>query len=169
MRIPFPEFLKGVHDVFPDARTQVIAPASYVHVFDADFLKEEFWPVWQSIVFAVNSKVANQPLQNNARRGICDEITARFKAECAMSTRQLYGDEDVGPGVLEATVMIPAGYELNRVPGFGAHRTAILAVTQDGANWQPIFVEPQLSYAHFKTTALPVALDSRVHLVECWV
>ena len=155
MKIPFPEFLKGVHDVFPDARTQLVAPASYVHVFDAEFLKEEFWPVWQSIVFTVNSKVVNQPLQNNARRGICDEITARFKAECAMSTRQLYGDEDVGPGVLEATV--------------GAHRTAILAVTEDGANWQPLFVEPQLSYAYFKTTALPVALDSRVHLVECWV
>jgi len=169
MKIPFPEFLKGVHDVFPDARTQVIAPSSYVHVFDEDFIKEEFWPVWSAIVREVNSKVANRPLENNARRGICDEITARFKAECAMSTRQLYNDEDVGPGILEATVMIPQGVEINRVRGFGAHRTAILATTRDGANWQPLFAEPQLSYAYFKTTPLPAAFDSGINLVECWM
>ena len=169
MKVPFQEFLQRVKAVFPDAQTQTIATAPYVHVFNADFLKEEFWPVWQSIVREVNSKVINRPLENNARRGICDEITARFKAECALSTRQLYGDDDVGPGILEASVLIPADYELNRVPGYGAHRTAIMAVTDDGQTWQPLFIEPQLSYAFFKTTPLPVAADSRLHLVECWV
>jgi len=169
MKIPFPEFLKGVTDSFPGARTQLLPTAPYVHVFDAEFLQEDFWPTWCEIVREVNAKVVNRPLENNAVRGICDEITARFKSECAMSSRQTYGDENVGPGMLEASILIPQGYELNHVPGFGAHRTAIVAVTSDGVNWHPVFVEPQLSYAQFKTTPLPDAAAAGVALVECWV
>ena len=169
MKIPFPEFLKGVTDSFPGARTQLLPTAPYVHVFDAEFLQEDFWPTWLQIVREVNAKVVNRPLENNAVRGICDEITARFKSECAMSSRQTYGDENVGPGMLEASILIPQGYELNHVPGFGAHRTAIVAVTSDGTNWHPVFVEPQLGYAQYKTTPLPDAAVAGVALVECWV
>ena len=169
MKIPFPEFLKGVTDSFPGARTQLLPTAPYVHCFNADFLQEYFWPTWCEIVREVNAKVVNRPLENNAVRGICDEITARFKSECAMSSRQTYGDENVGPGMLEASLFIPQGYELNHVPGFGAHRTAIVAVTSDGTNWHPVFVEPQVGYAQFKTTPLPDAAAAGVALVECWV
>jgi hypothetical protein len=158
-----------VSEIYPEARTQTLPTAPYVHVFDAEFLQEDFWPTWCEIVREVNAKVANRPLENNAKRGICDEITARFKSECAMSSRQTYGDSDVGPGMLEASLFIPHGYSLNHVPGFGAHRTAIVAVTSDGANWHPVFVEPQLGYAQFKTTSLPDAAAAGVSLVECWV
>ena len=169
MKIPFPEFLKGVTDSFPGARTQLLPTAPYVHCFDAEFLQEDFWPTWCEIVRETNAKVVNRPLENNAARGICDEITARFKSECAMSSRQTYGDENVGPGMLEASLFIPQGYSLNHVPGFGAHRTAIVAVTSDGVNWHPVFVEPQLPYAQYKTTPLPDAAAAGVALVECWV
>jgi len=86
-----------------------------------------------------------------------------------MSSRQTYGDENVGPGMLEASILIPAGYSLNHVPGFGAHRTAIVAVTSDGTNWHPFFVEPQLGYALYKTTPLTDAAAAGIALVECWV
>ena len=169
MKIPWPEFLRGVSEIYPEARTQLLPTAPYVHVFDAEFLQEDFWPTWLQIVREVNAKVANRPLENNAVRGICDEITARFKSECAMSSRQTYGDDNVGPGMLEASILIPVGYSLNHVPGFGAHRTAIVALTSDGTNWHPVFVEPQLGYAQFKTTPLTDAALAGVVVVECWV
>ena len=67
------------------------------------------------------------------------------------------------------SIFIPAGYELNHVPGWGAHRTAIVALTSDGVNWHPVFVEPQLGYAQFKTTPLTDAALAGVVVVECWV
>ena len=51
----------------------------------------------------------------------------------------------------------------------GAHRTAILAVTKDGQTWNPVFVEPQLSYAQFQTTTLDDAIARGVLLVERWL
>lgn len=169
MKIPFHEFIKGITAVFPETQTQILPISAYVHVFDETQIQEEIWPVWCEIKAEVNRKVRNRPLENNATRGICDEITGRFKSELTMSSRQTHGDEDVGPGMVEASLLIPDKYSLNHVPGFGGHRTAIVAVTRDGLSWRPVFVEPQLRYANYKTTALPDALAAGVMLVECWV
>lgn len=169
VKIPFHEFTKAVTGAFPNARVQIMPIAPYVHVFDSEFVAHEFWPVWREIVIQINEKVKNRPLENNAERGICDEINTRFVAECALSTRQTYGDEDVGPGVLAASLIIPHGYNLNAVPGFGGHRTAIMAMTSDGKTWAPHFIEPQLKHGHFQTTRLPDACLAGVGLVECFV
>lgn len=169
MKIPFAELTSRIRDVYPDMKFQDVATAPYVHVFDAGFFQEEFWPVWSAIVKEINRAVPNRPLENNARRGLCDEVTKRFAAELCLSTRQRYGDEDVGPGVREVSVLIPDQYALNMVPGLGWHRTAIVAITTDGVAWRPLFVEPQLNYAQYQTTTLDDAAVAGVIGHECWI
>lgn len=170
MTIPFPEFTSVIQAYFPKCHIQEIMPAANVHVFDPEFLQEEFWPVWCETKRAVNNTYANKPLENNAKRGICDEINKDFIVQLTKSTRQKYGDEDVAPGVLESSVMIPDGYALNLVPGYGAHRTAIIALkTDDSAGWQPFFVEAQLNYAQYEITPLADAVVAGVDVRECWL
>ena len=98
---------------------------------------------------------------------MCSSDLKRFIAELTFSTRIKYGDEDVAPGALEASILIQEE-PLNFVAD-GAHRTSILAVTKDGQTWNPDFVEPQLSYAQYQTTTLDDALARGVVLVERWL
>ena len=167
VKIPWLEFQQRISALAPSCSIQFLAPAPYVHVFDAQWLQEDFWPIWCEIKRELNEAVPSRPMKNNARRGICDEITKRFIAELTLSTRIKYGDEDVAPGALEASIMI---YDepVNLVSD-GAHRTSILAVTNDGQTWNPVFVEPQLSYAQFQTTTLDDAIARGVLLVERWL
>ena len=168
--IPFPEFSAVIQAHFPTCHIQEVMACADVHVFDPKVLQEEVWPVWCQIVKAINDQVPNAPLRNNSVRGICDEIVSRFVAELSLSTRQRYGDEDVGPGVRAVTVLIPAGYSLNMVPGYGAHRTTIMALkTDDTAGWQPYFVEPQLTYAQYQITPLADAVLAGVDARESWI
>jgi hypothetical protein len=167
MKIPFLEFQMRVAKIFPDAKAQDIAPAPYVHVFDAEWLQEGFWPVWGEVKRELNNAIPARPMANNARRGICDEITKRFISELTLSTRIRYIDEDVAPGVLDATVRI-TGEPLNRVSD-GWHRCAIVATTKDGVKWTPVFVEPQLDYANYQTTDLLDAAGAGVQLHEHFI
>jgi len=167
VKIPWLEFQQRIAALAPDCKAQILAPAPYVHVFDAKWLQEDFWPIWCEIKRELNEAVSSRPLENNARRGICDEITKRFIAELTLSTRIKYADEDVAPGAQEVSVII-YNEPLNFVSD-GAHRTAILAVTKDGQTWNPVFVEPQISYAQYQTTTLDDALARGVLLVERWL
>jgi hypothetical protein len=167
MKIPFLEFQMRVAQIFPDAKAQDIAPAPYVHVFDSNWLQEDFWPVWCEVKRELNNAIPARPMANNARRGICDEITKRFVAELTLSTRIRYVDEDVAPGILDATVRI-TGEPLNRVSD-GWHRCAIAALTTNGVDWFPAFVEPQLAYDQYKTTDLLDAAGLGVQLHEHFV
>ena len=167
VKIPWLEFQQRIAALAPDCKAQILAPAPYVHVFDAKWLQEDFWPVWCGVKRELNEAVPVRPMENNSRRGICDEITKRFIAELTLSTRIKYGDEDVAPGALEASILIQEE-PLNFV-SCGAHRTAILAITKDGQTWNPAFVEPQLFYAQFQTTTLDDALARGVLLVERWL
>ena len=170
MTIPFPEFTSVIKAYFPECHTQEIMPAAKVHVFDEEDLQEQFWPVWDKIKRAVNEAYKNRPLENSAIRGICDEINKDFIVQLTKSTRQKYGNEDVAPGVLETSVIIPADYALNHVPGYGAHRTAIFAIkTKDSVGWQPKFGESQLTYAQFQLTNLDDAVVAGVDARECWL
>jgi hypothetical protein len=169
MKIPFSEFSNVISAYLPDCRMQDIPTAPYVHVFDERFLQEEFWPAWSGIVKEINRKLPSRPLQNSAARGLCDEVTKRLLAEACLSSRQTYGDEDVGPGMREVSVLIPDGYSLNMVPGYGWHRTVIVAVTKNGTDWRPLFIEPQLEYANYQTTTLDDAASAGVTARECWV
>ena len=167
VKIPWLEFQQRISALAPSCSIQFLAPAPYVHVFDAQWLQEDFWPVWCETKRELNQTVPARPLENNARRGICDEITKRFIAELTLSTRIKYADEDVAPGAQEVSVII-YNEPLNFVSD-GAHRTAILAVTKDGQTWNPVFVEPQISYAQYQTTTLDDALARGVLLVERWL
>ena len=166
--IPFIEFAQRIAQVYPDVRGQVIAPAPRVHVFDEAWFRDTFWIYFGDVKREINSKLPTKPLQNNARRGICDELTKRLIAELTLCTRVAHNDEDVGPGAVEATVDIAPGAMLNRVPS-GLHRCAIVALTKDHVVWRPVFIEPQLDYANFETTDLLDAAGHGHQLVEHWV
>lgn len=167
MKIPFLEFQMRVAQIFPDAKAQDIAPAPYVHVYDERWLQEEFWPYFCEVKRVLNERIKARPMKNNARRGICDEINKRMICELTLATRIRYEDEDVGPGAVESTVRITDA-PLNLVPD-GWHRCAIAAVTKDGVNWRPVFIESQLSYAQYQTTDLLDAAGFGVQLHEHFV
>ena len=168
VKIPFIEQIAAVQSIAPGAIVQEIAPAPYVFVFDSRWLQETFWPYWGDVKRELDAAISARPMTNNARRGSCDEITKRFVAELTLSCRIANGDDDVAPGVLEATVSIPQGYTLNRVRD-GWHRAALLCVTDNQKDFRLVFVEPQLGYAQFQTTYLDDAIARGVVLRECWL
>ena len=165
--IPFIEFQLRIAQVFPDARGQDIAPAPHVHIFDETWFQETFWPYLGAVKREINAKVSVRPLQNNVRRGICDEINKRMLAELTLCTRTAHDDADVAPGAVEATVLI--GTEpLNLVPT-GWHRCAIVGLPKDHVSWRPVFVESQLDYANYQTTDLLDAAGRGVVLRESFL
>lgn len=166
--ISFAKFQAMVWDVYPDAQGQIYPIAPDVHIFDEDWFQNEFWPKWTETVRAINEQLKNEPLQNNAQRGLCDEINKRLVVELTQATRQTHGNANVGPGVFEATVVIPAGYALNLVPA-GVHRAAIIGLTKDGKTVKLKFGESQLKYAQYQVTPLSIAKSAGVELPEFWV
>ena len=166
MKIPFLEFQSRVAGVFPDAHGQAIAPAPYVHVFDETWLQETFWPHWCAVKRAIDEQLPARPMTNSGQRGICDEINKRLIAELILSCRIANADANIAPGALEASVLIVGG--LNRVAS-GAHRCAIAAVTKNGTEWRPVFIESQLSYADYETTDMLDAAGRGTVLCEHWM
>lgn len=175
MHIPFADFEARVRQTYPQVKQQIVPTSVRVHIYDARWLQEEFWPVWDGIVRAINEQIPGRLLENNKVIGICDEITARFKAELVLSTRRAHPKEDVGSSLREASVMISTDASLNRVDGFCFHRTTILGVTgnpirlETQSDWQIVFAEPQLTYALFQTTPIDDAPAAGVALLEHWL
>lgn len=168
MKIPWLEFQVGLATQAPDLRLQEIAPAPYVHVYDEDALREEFWPVWGEIRKEIDRKIPVRPMTNNSRRRICEAINKRLVSELLLAVIQAYNDDDVSLGGAETSVQIPPGYMLNRVAD-GWHRTLILALTRNQKTWRPVFVESQLYYADYQTTDVGDAVAAGTRLVECWM
>lgn len=167
MKITWLEFQLGLAIIAPDCRLQDLATAPVVHVYDEAWLRDEFWPYWGDVKRTLNT-LPEQPLTNNSLRRNCEEINKRFVAELILSTRRLYGDEDVGAAALESSVLIPNGVSLCGVRD-GAHRNAILAVTKNGQPHRYVFVESQLNYSNYETCNVADALARGVSLRECWL
>jgi len=169
LTIPYAEFQLRVSMAAPDCIQQKMPTAAYVHVFNRAWFREQFWPYWDNVKKALNAQLLNKPETNNAKRGTCDEITKMFVAHLILATRQLHGDEDVGVAALESSILIPDGFSLNMVHGFGGHRTIVVGLTDDGENYEVEFAEPQLTYAQYKTTPVENAVAAGVVYAERWV
>jgi hypothetical protein len=176
MKIPFTEFQATVGKLAaPDSGKQVMPTAPYVHVFDMNWLRDEFWPVWDEIRHAYKYAQGNQKsvLENSVKRGNCDEITKRFVSYLIESVRELYDQEDVGTGAFETSVELFGpdftGVTLNKVSGPGGHRTVIVAGKISETAWQPIFVEPQLTYSQYEETTVCDAIDRGIVIRDYFV
>jgi len=156
--------------VAPSCVLQSLACAPNVHVYDYEWFRDKFWPKWSEYVRAVNAQIEEKPLLNSPVRGICDEITKEFATKLIQATRRARKDQDVGAGVKETSIIIPADYVLNRIPGYGPHRNALVWVTKDGGKTHKrLFVEPQLSYANYEDKELEIALRDGVVLCDAWL
>lgn len=113
-----------------------------VFVFDDQWIEDEFNPFWGEYLFTYRSE-RNQPLENNEKRGICDEITERCGSHFSEATRKLMGDVDCRSGAPFIRIRIPDGYALNRVPGPGGHEAILLVTTKDGKTFTLWIYEPQ--------------------------
>lgn len=97
-----------------------------IFVFEDAWIEEVFNPFWWEYMTIYRSQ-RNEPLENNAKRGICDEITERCGSHFSEATRKLMGDVDCRAGAMFARISIPAGTSINNVPGPGGHQNLILA------------------------------------------
>lgn len=135
-----------------------------VFVFDDSWIEEEFNPFWWEYLAAYRSQ-QNQPLENNARRGTCDEIAERCRSHFAEAARKFNGDVDCAAGAYFARIMLPAGGGLNNVPGPGGHEMIILATTKDQKTFKLHAYEAQ----NRLRTPLADAVAAGVVVRACWV
>jgi hypothetical protein len=169
VNIPYIEFTSTIQAVAGRLVTMpTMQPAPMVHVFDLDWLRNDFVPVWTRIKWEYKTQ-QNEPLENNVRRRTCDEIAKRCLSYLIESARKTNGDADIGAGGLEANVMLPAGYELNRVSGPGGHRTLLLAVTEDHKAWFPLCFEQQLTTQNYVDTPFETAVGAGVDLWDVFL
>lgn len=101
-----------------------------VFVFEDAWVEEVFNPFWWAYVTKYREE-RNQPLENNGRRGICDEITEHCVTHFNVAVRKLMGDADCRAGAIPTRVFLPAGCALNNVPGPGGHELIVLATTKN--------------------------------------
>lgn len=168
MKISMAEFEQGVIEASQHNPTLPSMKAALeVHVFNIFWLRNVFWPVWDSIKWEYKSQ-QNQPLENNAVRGTCDEIAKRCVSYLIEASRKLHGDSAVGAGVFEANVLL-LEKGLNGVMGPGGHRTVIVAVTENDETWYPLFVEQQLTRANYVDKTVKDACVDCVLLMDLFV
>ena len=101
-----------------------------VFVFDDASLDEEFTPFWLEYL-KVYRKQHNQPLQNNVRRGICDEITMRCVSLFKESARMKLNDVEATAAAFQTRGDIPGGLVLNNVEGPVTHEFILVATTKN--------------------------------------
>jgi hypothetical protein len=92
-----------------------------VFIFEEEWLDDTFNPFWWDYVVRYREE-RNQPLENSAVRGTCDEISEHCGIQFATAMRKLVGDVDCRAGALYTKITIPGGYVLNDVPGPGGHQ-----------------------------------------------
>lgn len=170
MKINYHEFVGRIETVCGGLRgaKPVLIPSAEVNILNLDWLRNEFFPVWIKYKFAYAAQ-QNKPLENNVKRGICDEIAGRCKTLLIEASRKEMGDDPTAGAVAEINLMIPAGYSLNHVPGYGGHRTLLLGVTTDNKDWFPLFFEQQLTYENYQDTSLDDAVSNNVVLYDFWL
>lgn len=97
-----------------------------VFVFEDEWLDDEFTPFWLKYLDRYRDE-HNLPLENNAERGICDEITERCGSLFSESARKKMGNVDCRAGAMFTRISLPPGMSLNRVPGPGGHELLVVA------------------------------------------
>lgn len=135
-----------------------------IFVFDDAWIDDEFNPFWWEYMMVYRSQ-HNQPLENNAKRGICDEITARCESHFSEAARKLMGDVDCSAGAKRGRVMLPAGGSVNNVPGPGGHELIVLATTKNQKDVTLYAYEPQ----NRLRTPLADAIGSGMVIRAVWV
>lgn len=123
-------------------RTPEMFASLQVFVFDDKWVDAEFNPFWWEYLMAYRSE-RNEPLENNAKRGICDEISERCGSHFSEATRKLVGDVDCRSGAPFIRVRIPAGKSINSVLGPGGHEPLLLITTKDQVTFNLYIYEPQ--------------------------
>lgn len=170
MIIPYREFIERIESSCDGlAGSQpFMVPAGKVNIFSLDWVRDEFFPMWAKYKFAYATQ-QNKPLENNTRRGTCDEIAGRCKSLLIEASRKEMDDADAAGAAAEINILIPANYSLNHIQGPGGHRTLLLGVTEDNETWYPIFFEQQLTHENYKDTTLNDAVDHGVGLFDIWL
>ena len=133
-------------------------------VFDDKWVEDEFNPFWWEYMTVYRNE-RNQPLENNAKRGICDEITERCMSHFSEAVRKLEGDTDCRAGAIATRVSLPGGTSVNDVHGPGGHELICLATTKDQQTVKLYLYEPQ----NRKRTALADAVSAGVIVRSQWV
>lgn len=138
MLITVYEYLNLFQEVCAPTQTvgeEVFTPPMFasmqVFVFEDNWVQDEFNPFWWEYLMAYR-KERNQPLENNARRGNCDEITARCESQFSEAARKLMGDVDCSAGAKRTRIYLADGVSLNNVPGPGGHEMIVLATRPAG-------------------------------------
>ena len=170
MVIPYHEFVNVIEVTCGGLKGSKpwMIPAPNVNILNLEWLRNDFLSAWVSYKYEY-AKQQNKPLENNPVRGICDEIAGRCKSLLMEASRKEMNDGNACGAVAEVNIIIPAGYALNQVPGFGGHRTLIVGVTEDNISWRPIMFEQQLTYASYKDTTLDAAVGAGVTFFDLWV
>jgi len=135
-----------------------------VFVFDDAWVEDEFNPFWWEYLVAYRNQ-RNQPLENNAQRGICDEITERCGSHFSEAARKFMGDVDCRAGAIFTRGRIPAGEFLNQVPGPGGHQFLMLATTKNQKDFNLYAYDPQTR----QRTLLADAVARGVIVRDHWV